>query len=103
MTDLLSGYFNKNHHVYQDNYFTTIRLLKDLAERNTFSCGTIRSDCGQFPEDFKKASLERGESTFISDDNLLAVHWKDKRDVFVVSTIHGNQIEEVQRREEEEK
>ena len=29
------------------------------------------------------------------------VHWKDKRDVYVVSTIHGNEIKDVQRHGED--
>jgi len=29
VSDLVSKYLNKNHHVYQDNYFTSIPLLKD--------------------------------------------------------------------------
>jgi len=86
VSDLVSKYLNKNHHVYQDNYFTSIPLLKDIAEKGTCCCGTIRSDRGKFPDDFKKAKLERGQSIFLSDDNLLAVHWKDERDVFVLST-----------------
>ena len=31
----------------------------------------------------------------------MAVHWKDKRDVFLASTIHGNATETVKRRNEE--
>ena len=57
---------------------------------------------GKFPKAFAKAVLEKGQSVFVVKDNLLAVHWKDKRDVFVVSSIHGNEIDEVQRRGEEE-
>ena len=101
VTDLLSSYLNKNHHVYFDNFFASIALLPDLSAKNTFCCGTIRQDRGRFPENLKKAKLQRGESVFISVNDLLAVHWKDKRDVFLVSTIHGNQIEEVLHRGEE--
>ncbi|XP_066928278.1 piggyBac transposable element-derived protein 4-like [Clytia hemisphaerica] len=103
-TDLLTPtYLNKNHHVYFDNYFTTIHLMQDLASNSTFTCGTIRSDRGRFPASFTaKGKLERGESEFRCNNNNLAVRWKDKRDVYVVSTIHGNSIKQVQRRGEEE-
>lgn len=101
VTDLLKDrYYHKNHHVYFDNFFTTIPLMNDLADNSTYSCGTIRSDRGKFPLSFKDAKLERGESVFVSTGNHLAVHWKDKRDVFVTSTIHGNGVENVQRRGE---
>lgn len=81
VTQLLSRYMNKNHHLYFDNFFTTIQLLQDLATKDIFCCGTIRADRGQFPEEFKKCKLDRGKSEFISNgNNLLAVHWKHKRE-----------------------
>ena len=102
VTELLSPYLNRNHNVFFDNFFTTIPLIEYLATNGTFCCGTIRSDRGKFPQAFLKAVLEKGQSVFVRKNNLLAVHWKDKRDVYVVSSIHGNEIEEVQRRGEKE-
>ena len=56
-------------------------------------CGTIQSNHGQFPDEFKNAKLSRGECIYIKSSlntgSLLAVHWYDKRDVFVLSTSHG--------------
>ena len=76
--------------------------MVDLAAKGTlYCCRTIPSVRGQFPWEFTKATLERRESLFLSKDNLMAVHWKDKRDVYVVSTIHGNEIKDVQRHGED--
>ena len=75
-----------------------MKLLQDLAIHKTFACGTVRVDRGDFPQDFKDAHLEKGASKFIKNGSVLAVHWKDKRDVFAMSSIHGNGTQLVKRR-----
>ena len=95
--DLLSKYLGKSYHVFFDNFYTSFKLVKDLEEQQTFACGTIRKNRGQFPDSFITAKLALGSSLFIRNGNILAVHWKDKRDVFVLSSFHGNSIENIQR------
>ena len=33
---------NANHHIYIDNYFTSLRLLQELAQNGIFCTGTIQ-------------------------------------------------------------
>ncbi len=73
-----------------DNIYTSLKLVKDLLFRNTFSCGTVRVDRGEFPESFKTKKLDKGKSEYINNGTIMAVHWKDKRDVFMMSSFHGN-------------
>ena len=96
--ELLENYLNKHHHVYFDNFYSTLKLLSDLEQEETFACGTIRSDRGSFPETFTRAKLKRGESVYLRHGNIVAVHWFDKRDVYAVSSIHNNSEQEVTRR-----
>ena len=100
--DLMRVYLDRNHYLFVDNYYTFAKLFPNLEKQNTFACGTIRSNRGQLPDEFKKAKLSRGESIYINsplnNGSLLAVHWYDKRDVFVLSTIHGTGCVEVRRR-----
>ena len=98
--DLLEEYLDKGYFVYFDNYYTSLKLLQDLALRNTLACGTIRIYRGHFPGNFKSAKLETGDPMFIKNNDILAVHWKDKWDVFAMSSIHGNTTELVERRGE---
>ena len=39
---LTSDLKGKYHHVYFDNYFTSLHLLEDLEEDNIYACGTAR-------------------------------------------------------------
>lgn len=50
----------------------------------------------------KKGKLPRGESESLEKEKLVAIRWKEKWDVFVVSTIHGYQIEKAFRHGKEE-
>ena len=100
--DLAQHYFHANYHIYMDNFYTSPDLFVALAAMDTYACGTIRKNRGQFPTNFKEGKLKRGESSYIQTDDLLAVHWFDKRDVFMLSTIHGTGSVEVQRRGDKE-
>ena len=55
LTDHLKG---KGHHVYFDNFFTSQKLLCDLAEDDIFACGTARKDRRGFPPALKSLKLK---------------------------------------------
>lgn len=98
--DLLEDYLDKGYHLYLDNFYTSLRLISDLAGRGTFACGTIRRDRGEFPGKFQTEAIDRGSSTYLKNGNIVAVHWKDKRDVYAISSIHGNGSQHILRRGE---
>jgi len=85
----MDPFLDKNHNLFIDNFYTGVKLLQDLETRSTYTCGTIRRDRGVFPPEFQQKELQRGEAVYLQSGNLVAVHWKDKRDVFCLSTIHG--------------
>jgi len=95
--DLMESYLDKAYRLYVDNFYTSLKLIQDLEARRTYACGTIRINRGEFPKAFKEAKLDLGKSVYIRMDNIIAVHWKDKRDVFVMSSLHGNQEETIER------
>lgn len=66
--------------------------------REKFACGTVRIDREEFPEAFKCSKLATGEARFIKNNSVLALHWRDKRDVFAMSTMHSNAMNVITRR-----
>ena len=74
-----------------------MKLLQDLTVDKTFACGTVLVDREDISEHCKHAILEKGDSKFIKNGDVLAVHWKDKRDVSAMSSIHGNGTQLVKR------
>ena len=80
---------NKGCHVYFDNYYNSPELIEKLLERKTHVCGTVRKDCWGLPKALSKAKLtKRGQTVFCRKCNLLALKWKGKRDVYILSGIH---------------
>ena len=47
--DLTPPFLNKNHHVFADNFLTSIPLACDLLRDNTYFCGTVHFNRRGFP------------------------------------------------------
>ena len=39
-------------------------------------------------------AYQKGESSFLKHNNLTVMRWRDKRDLFALSTFHGNSVED---------
>ena len=60
VTKMITPYMNKNHHVYFDNFFSSVRLLEHLRVQKTFACATIQAaNCGVFLYRFKHPSAAK--------------------------------------------
>ncbi|KAL8614015.1 hypothetical protein ACOMHN_023250 [Nucella lapillus] len=93
---LVSPYFKKYHHVYLDNYFTSVDLMEVLLRKKTYACGTVRLNRRGLPDRLKHTKLTvPGQMLKLQKGRLLAVTWYDrKRQVSVLST--GNSIDNIQ-------
>ena len=56
--DLTQHFKGRNHHVFFDIFFTSEKLLRDLAEDDIYTCGTARKDRRGFPPALKTAKLK---------------------------------------------
>jgi len=93
--DLIEPYLDKGYRLYTDNFYSSPLLFKDLYARNTLAAGTVREDRKGMPNQLKKKNTRPfvlGQATFLKHGNLTAVRWKDKKDVFAISTFHGNSV-----------
>ena len=99
--ELMEGYLHCYHHVYFDNFYTSLKLIQDLEKSKTLSCGIVKIDCGEFPLDFQKSKMARVECKHLVQGNALAVKWMDKKEVHVMSFIHGISYENIKRRGED--
>lgn len=71
VTNLPRDIQGKNHHVFLDNYFTSVKLMEDLLAQNIYACRAVRMNRHGFPDDLKgKLGLQRGK--------LQQQHWKIK-------------------------
>ena len=78
--------------VYFDNFFSSVRLMKDLKHLNIQACGTVRANRKGLPEQIipKKGrpALRRHDSKLAQKDELAFAHWQDTKAVCVLSNFH---------------
>lgn len=91
-------------HLYFDNFFSSIPLMRDLEERLTYACSTVRSNRKGLPPVIKEpGQMQRGESIKLQCGNMLVLIWHDNRGVRMLST-NSNPVDGVvQRRVGKEK
>ena len=75
-----------------DNWYTSIPLMKFLFDHSMLACGKIQSTRKGFPDPVKKANLKKGEVKAYRSSELLAMKFKDKRDVLMLTTIHNEEM-----------
>ncbi|XP_045386989.1 piggyBac transposable element-derived protein 2-like isoform X2 [Lemur catta] len=96
---LLEGLLDSGRVLYTDSYYTSIRLAHRLLERSTYLVGTLRSNQKLNPPDVVKAKLNKNEVIAReSDTGVVILKCKDKRDVLMLSTMHGEDTKAVETR-----
>ena len=82
--------YNKGHHIYMDNFFTSPDLFNDLADNQVGACGTLRINRTGTPDEIKNSKLKKNDPSVIAQDgDLLFISWFDKRQVNVLSAVHN--------------
>lgn len=80
-----------------DNYYTSVTLASKLLERNTHLIGTVSARRKFNPEDVISKKLKKGEVIARESSNgIVMLKWHDKRDVLMLSTIHTDQMGQIQ-------
>jgi hypothetical protein len=81
-------FLNKGYTLYTDNYYSSPILFDHLYANGTNATGTAKLNRKQMPQALKNTKLKKGEALFRQRNNLVALKWKDKRDVTMLSTEH---------------
>lgn len=89
VTTLLQDLMQANRRVYMDNWYSSPKLYNYLYNRQTYACGTVRlnrlkkANIGEFKP------LKKGEMEAKYSKPLIAVKYKDKREIHMLSTFHN--------------
>lgn len=80
VTSLLRAcnYLNKGFHVYTDNFFTSVPLVKKLYEWKTFFTGTVRKNKKGLPDGIKQ-SFQVGQKKYYKQGKVLAFGYRQKK------------------------
>lgn len=98
---LMQPYLGKNHVVYMDNWYSSPSLFDWLYTENTGACGTVRVDRAGLPCLPKK--MKKGEVVVRHTATMIAVRWRDRRCVTMLSTAQNHEMVSIQRQGNEVK
>lgn len=97
---LLEPYLNKGHTLFVDNWYTSPTLFKLLHMKTTNTCDTVNKRRKGMPRMMEK--LKKGQVCCRYSRNLLAMKWMDKKEVFMLSTMHSDEFVSVPKRSRKE-
>ena len=86
LSDSIQG---KHHQLFYDNYFSSLPLLEKLLARDTYACGTIRTNRKNFPSEISDEAkkFSRGGSVLRQCGQISVCAWKDNKVVNVATTL----------------
>ena len=95
----MQKYMKKGHHLFIDNYYTSLSLAQYLMQNGTYVTGTIREHRNHFPAEMEALRLENIDAAFYQHEDVVAAKYSAKKDrsngkpkeVYVLSTCscHG--------------
>ena len=98
---LLSSVNESGYHIFTDRFYTSPILCEELRKMNFHLTGTVKVSRKGMPENFSKKSgskLKLHEVVaFRKDDDMMALQWKDKRVVTMLSSVYNMQCEDIDR------
>nr|XP_039261358.1 piggyBac transposable element-derived protein 4-like [Styela clava] len=88
--NLCEKIMDKGHIIYMDRYYSSPKLYDALSQRNTYAVGTCMINRKEMPKEYLGQNLRRGSILSCRRGKLLALKWKDKKDVIMLSTVHND-------------
>lgn len=93
---LLDDLLNQGRTLITDNWYTSLQLAEKMLDSNTHLVGTIRKKRKGLPKEVINAKLKKGEIISLeNEDGITITNWRDKRNIYILSTKHGNDMQEV--------
>ncbi|XP_064639800.1 piggyBac transposable element-derived protein 4-like [Lineus longissimus] len=89
---------DQGYGINMDNFFSSPVLFDFLCQHETDAVGTIRSNRKGLPVQMKQKRLKKGESCEYYRGKLMALKWRDKKDVHMLSTYHNGTKVDVRQR-----
>ena len=85
---LMEDFLGKGYTVFADNYYNSVKLTNFMSKKQTYICGTLRSDRKGNPKEVVSKKLKKGEVEWKRRETVVVSKWKDKRDVLTISNKH---------------
>ena len=83
VANLANNLLGLGYKLYVDNWYTSEALFQYLYENKTCAAGTARKKRLKLPTSFKQEKLQRGQFAFPRNENMLAVRYQDKKEIYI--------------------
>ncbi|XP_067943167.1 piggyBac transposable element-derived protein 4-like [Watersipora subatra] len=96
---LMSGLFERNHHLVVDNYYTSVPLCEEMLKKGVYVTGTVQANRKGLPQEMKHKLKQKGDIIACRKGGMLAINWMDRKQVRLLTThASAKQVEVVRRR-----
>lgn len=86
------------YHLYTDRFYTSLMLAEELLSHSILLTGTVMTNRKPMPQQLKK-KMKKGEVTaYRRGNSYMALAWRDKRQVTMLSSAHNASTKEVTRK-----
>ena len=92
---LAHSLLNKGYCINMDNFFSSPHLFDLLCQNQTDAVGTVRINRQGLPDELKTITLQKGEVFAMYRNKLMALRWRDKKYVSMLSSFHDDAVTEV--------
>ena len=86
---LIEPLLNQGYCITTDNFYTSPELYEFLLLNRTDAYGTVRPNRRDMPSGFPNKKLGKGQVAAWQKGKMLALKWRDKKDVSLLSTVHN--------------
>ena len=90
--DLCKDLLGRGYYVYLDNWYSSPQLFHTLLLNKTHAVGTVRLTRKHMPNNFLGTKIKKGDHVFKTANGVMALLWKDRKDVKMLSTWHTSEI-----------
>lgn len=97
---LMEPLLDKGYCLTVDNFYTSPELVEKLLSRKTDVYGTVRPSRKDMPP-LRDANLKKGDIVAYQRGKCMALQWRDKKLVTLLSTVHDATMTEVVNRKKE--
>ena len=98
VTFLLRNLLGLGYKLFIDNWYTSEAIFDYLYENKICAVGTVRKNQLKLPNSVTNENLDRGQFPFRRKENMLVVRYQDKKEIFLLSTMHKPDIDNARKR-----
>ena len=95
---LVEPLLKKGRTLWMDNFYNSPALAQRLKSLKTDCVGTLRLSRKDVPQRVKEKKLKKGALVAEHSGPVSVLKWKDKKEVTMISTYHGEDAVQIQDR-----